>query len=148
MKRIALVLACLVSACASSLAANPNDPVDMAADLGNRASRYVGMGEVCDAAAGGGYRAAIEQTVESQQDLLGPLSGLVDRAYNGRASRELVTHMQSQMQAHNLSAAQFCTEVVRQADADLSQRTAYILMLGNGAPDTMMYARDIQRPHF
>lgn len=147
MKRIAIALACLVSACASTYAANPNDPVDMAAELGNRGREYVGMGEVCDSAAGGAHRAAIVQVVQSQQQRLGVLAGLVDRAYRGRASEGLVHHMHAQMNAHGLTAVQFCGAVVAQAEADLSERARHILTLST-QPDLMYYAREIQEPRF
>jgi hypothetical protein len=143
MKKIAVVLACLASACASTYAPNPADPVDMAAALGDRGRAYVGMGEVCDAAAGGGHRDAIVQTVELQQQRLGVLAGLVDRAYRGRASEELTAHMHTQMSTHGLTAEQFCSEVVAQADKDLTQRAAYILTL-SPQHDIMYYVRDVQ----
>lgn len=143
MKQIAVVLACLASACASTYAPNPVDPVDMAAALGDRGRAYVGMGEVCDAAAGGGHREAIVQTVELQQQRLGVLAGLVNRAYRGRASEELTAHMQAQMSMHGLSAEQFCSEVVAQADKELTQRAAYILTL-SPQHDIMYYVRDVQ----
>jgi hypothetical protein len=143
MKQIAVVLACLASACATSYAPNPADPVEMAAALGDRGRAYVGMGEACDAAAGAGHRDAIAQTVELQQQRLGVLAGLLDRAYRGRASEELVGHMHMQMSMHGLTAEQFCTEVVAQADEELSQRATYILTL-RPQPDIMYYVRDVQ----
>jgi hypothetical protein len=147
MKRIAIALACLVSACASTYAANPNDPVDMAAELGNRGRAYVGMGEVCDRAAGGGHRAAIVQAVQAQQERLGVLSGLVNRAYRGRATPQLTAHMQAEMGAHGLTPAQFCGEVVAQAEAELSDRATLVLTL-SPQPDLLYYAREIQEPRF
>ena len=143
MKQFAVVLACLASACASTYAPNPADPVDMAAALGDRARDYVGMGEVCDAAAGGGHRDAIVQTVELQQQRLGVLAGLVSRAYSGRASEELTAHMHAQMSTHGLTAEQFCTEMLAQADEDLSKRTEYIRTL-SPQHDIMYYVRDVQ----
>jgi hypothetical protein len=143
MKQIAIVLACAASACASTYAANPYDPVDMAAALGDRGRAYIGMGEACDAAAGAGHRDAIVQTVELQQQRLGVLAGLVNRAYRGRASEELIGHMRAQMRTHRLTAEQFCSEVVAQADEELSQRTAYILTL-SPQHDIMYYVRDVQ----
>jgi hypothetical protein len=143
MKQIAVVLACVASACASTYAPNPNDPIDMAAALGDRGRAYVGMGEACDAAAGGGYRDAIVETVVTQQERLGVLADLLPRAYRGRASEELIGHMHMQMSTHNLTAEQFCSEVVAQADDDLSQRAAYILTL-SPQHDIMYYVREVQ----
>jgi len=140
MRLIALGFACLLSACASTYAANPSDPVDMAAELGNRGQRYVGMGEVCDTAAGGGHRQAIVQTIRAEQQQLGVLSGLVERAYRGRATDELAAHMATQMRTHNVSAAHFCGEVVRQAAVEMSQRTENIQTL-TVTPDPFDYAR-------
>lgn len=147
MKRSAIALAVLVSACASTYAANPNDPVDMAAELGNRGRDYVGMGEVCDRAAGGAHRAAIVQVIQAQQARLGVLSDLVNRAYWGRATPELAAHMQAEMGAHGLTPVQFCGDVVTQANAELSQRADYVLTL-SPQPDLMFYAREIQEPRF
>jgi hypothetical protein len=146
MKRIAFTLVCLASACASTYQPDPRDPVDMAAALGERGRAYIGMGEACDGAAGGAHRAAIVQAIEAQQRRLGVLADLVNRAYRGRASEELVHHMQAQMNAHGLTAAQFCGEVVTQAEAELSQRATYILTL-TPQPDLMYYAREGQRPN-
>jgi hypothetical protein len=143
MKQIAVVLACAASACASTYAPNPHDPVDMAAALGDRGRAYVGMGEACDAAAGGGHRDAIVETVMAQQQRLGVLADLLNRAYRGRASEELIGHMHMQMSTHGLTAEQFCSEVVAQADKDLSQRAAYILTL-SPQHDIMYYVRDVQ----
>lgn len=143
MKQIAVVLACLASACASAYAPNPADPVDMAAALGDRGRAYVGMGEACDAAAGPGHREAIVQTIELQQQRLGVLAGLLNRAFRGQVSEELTNHMHAQMSAHGLTAEQFCSEVVAQADEDLSKRTAYILTL-SPQHDIMYYVRDVQ----
>ena len=143
MKHIAIVLTCLASACASTYAPNPADPVDMAAALGDRGRAYVGMGEVCDAAAGPGYRDAIVQTIEFQQQRLGVLAGLLNRAYRGQASEELTNHMHAQMSAHGLTAEQFCNDVVEQADEDLNKRAAYILTL-SPQHDIMYYVRDVQ----
>jgi hypothetical protein len=143
MKQITIVLACMASACASTYAPNPADPVDMAAALGDRGRAYVGMGEACDAVASGGHRDAIVQTVELQQQRLGVLAGLVNRAYRGHASEDLIGHMHAQMSTHGLTAEQFCSEVVAQADEELSQRAAYILTL-SPQPDIMYYVRDVQ----
>lgn len=145
MKRMAIALAFLASACASTYAANPNDPVDMAAELGNRGREFVGMGDVCDGAAGGAHRAAIVHALQAEQARLGPLAPFVNRAYEGRASAELVHHMHAELNAHGLTANQFCTEVVRQAQAEASERTTHILTLAP-QPDLMYYAREIQDP--
>lgn len=146
MKRVAFILACLTSACASTFAGNPNDPVDMAAELGNRGRAYVGMAEVCDATAGSGHREAVVRTIADQQQRLGVLSGLVNRAYAGHASEDFATHMQTQMNAHGLSAERFCGEVVAQAKDELSQRATHILALPT-YHDIMYYAREGQRPN-
>lgn len=143
MKQIAVVLACFASACASTHGPNPADPVDMAAALGDRGRAYVGMGEACDLAAGPGHRDAIVQTIELQQQQLGVLAGLLNRAYRGRNSEEFTNHMQAQMSAHGLTAAQFCSEVLVQANEDLGKRTAYILTL-SPQHDIMHYVRDVQ----
>jgi hypothetical protein len=146
MKQIALSLAVLASACASSYAPDPADPVDMAAELGNRARAYVGMGEVCDTATGGAHRAAIVQIVQTDQERLGVLADLVNRAYRGRATEELMGHMRAQMTSHGLSAEQFCTEVVAQAEAELDARTTDVLALPT-YHDIMYYVREGQRPN-
>jgi hypothetical protein len=144
MRLIALAAASLLSACASTYVANPNDPVDMAAELGNRGRQYVGMGETCDMAAGGGHRLAVERSLQSEQQRLGVLAGLVDRAYAGRASDELNGHMQTQMRTHGLTAAQFCDEVVAQAQTDMNTRATFILAM-TGDLDALSMARDISR---
>lgn len=145
MRLIALGAMCVLSACASSYVANPNDPVDMAAELGNRGRQYVGMGEVCDANAGGAHRAAIVQALQHQQPRLGVLAGLVNRAYRGRASDELAAHMSQQLSAHGLTAPQFCAEVVQQAQAEATERTTQILAMRSGI-GVMNLARDALRP--
>jgi hypothetical protein len=145
MRLVALGAVLLLSACASTYAANPNDPVDMAAELGNRGRQYVGMGEVCDTAAGGAHRAAIVHAVQSEQQRLGVLAGLVDRAYRGHASNELAAHMSQEMSAHGVTAPAFCAEVVQQAQAEISQRGMHILTL-SGEVDALGMARDITRP--
>jgi hypothetical protein len=141
MRALVLAAACALSACASTYAANPNDPVDMAAALGDRGAQYVGLGAVCDANAGGEYRSAMAQTVAHEQERLGVLRGLVSRAYRGRPTDALRTHMASQMMQNGLSAAEFCSEAVRQAQADLKNRADYILALST-PPLTMREARD------
>jgi uncharacterized protein YijF (DUF1287 family) len=146
MKRLAIVLTALASACATALEPNPADPVDMAADLGNRARHYVGMGEACDAAAADGYRASIVAIVEKQQERLGVLADLVNRAYRGRATEDLIQHMQTQMSTHQISASAFCDEVVVQAATDLDARATHVLTL-TPQHDIMYYVREGQRPN-
>jgi hypothetical protein len=138
---LALAAACTLSACASTYVANPNDPVDMAAALGDRGAQYVGMGAVCDANAGGDYRRTMTELVALEQNRLGVLRGLVNRAYHGEATDALRAHMQVEMAENGLSAAEFCSEAVQQARVDLNQRADTILALGNG-PLTLSQARD------
>lgn len=153
MRALVLALACMTGACASTYAANPNDPVDMAAQLGDRGRQYVGMGEVCDIATSGGRHQAIIEALRHQQQRLGSLSDLVDRAYRGTATEELSTHMQAQMRTHGLSAPEFCDAVVQQARAEFSRRTAVILGLESQF-DGMVLVREADRadyydtPHF
>jgi hypothetical protein len=147
MKRLALSLACFASACASTYAANPNDPVDMAAELGDRGRQYVAMGEICDVAAEGAYKQTIVETLQTEQARLGALSGLMNRAYRGTASRELVVHMQAQMSEHGLSASEFCAEVVHQAQTESNLRATQILAM-TGEIDVMAYARMLDRPPY
>lgn len=138
MRLIALALVCALSACASAFVANPNDPVDMTAELGNRARDYVGMGEACDATAGDGHRATIVQEVRAQQQQLGVLAELVNRAYRGHATPELTARVRAD--------AQSCEGLAAQAQGDLSQRTMSILSMRPqlDLPDTV---RQIQEPN-
>lgn len=147
MKRIAIGLVCLLSACASTYAANPSDPVDMAAELGNRGQRYVGMGQVCDGAVGAGHHRAIVETIRLEQSRLGTLSGLVNRAYRGRADNDLAVHMSNRMGVHNVSAPEFCAEVVRQARVEMHQRANHVLSLSYG-PDVLDLVRESTRPPY
>jgi hypothetical protein len=147
MRLAALGMLVLLSACASTRAADLNDPVDMAAALGDVGQQYVGMGEVCDAQAGSGYRDAIVQTVRSEQRRLGALSDLVNRAYRGHASLELSAHLQAQTSAHNVSAASFCSAVVAQARSDLNARASHVLAL-RGEFDGMSLIRHVERPPY
>src|SRR5262245_46023564 len=78
MRLIALGLICALTACASTYVANPNDAVEMAGELGDRGRDYVGLGEACDTADGGGHRAAIVSAVQMQQQRLGVLADLVN----------------------------------------------------------------------
>jgi len=146
MRLSALGLACLLAACASTYAANPNDPVDMAAELGNRGRQYVSMGEVCDAQAGGAHRQAVVSAIRAEQIKLGVLSGLVNRAYRGRASEELAGHMQSQMNAQGMSMGVYCETMVRQARAEVADRTTHILSLTTRL-DLDYFARQAQQPN-
>jgi hypothetical protein len=147
MRLAALGMLVLLSACVSTRAADLNDPVDMTAALGDVGQLYVGMGEVCDAQAGSGYRDAIVQTVQSEQARLGALSDLVSRAYRGHASPELSAHLQQQTRAHNVSAASFCSEVVAQARSDLNVRANHVLTLTARA-DGMDILRHVDRPPY
>ncbi|HYD87986.1 MAG TPA: hypothetical protein VEA80_10960 [Vitreimonas sp.] len=141
MRLVAIGMACALSACASTYAPNPNDPVDMAAELGNRGKLYVGMGEVCDSAVGGAHREAIVQTVRAEQQDLGVLAGLVQRAYSGHATDELAAHMAAQLGVHDIGAATFCAEVVSQARAELSTRADSVRQMPVSPSDPMDYAR-------
>lgn len=141
MRLVAIVLACALSACASTYAANPEDPVDMAAELGNRGKLYVGMGEVCDTAIGGAHREAVTQAIRAEQQNLGVLSGLVERAHRGHASDELAAHMATQMNVHNISAERFCGETLRQARYEISARSQQVQQMPPLAPNPMDYAR-------
>jgi|GEM_PF-3177825 len=141
MRLVAIGLACALSACASTYAPNPADPVDMAAELGNRGRAYVGMGEVCDAAAGGAHRQAIAATIRAEQQNLGVLAGLVERAHRGHASDEFRAHMASQISRHGVTPAEFCGEVVRQARDELSARSDQVQNMPAAPPSAMEYAR-------
>ena len=141
MRLVAIALATALSACASTYVANPDDPVDMAAELGNRGKRYVGMGEVCDGAVGGAHRDAITQTIRAEQRNLGVLAGLVERAHRGHATDELRAHMAAQLSTHGVSAAQFCSEVVSQANDELGARSQQVQRMPAAPPDPMHYAR-------
>jgi hypothetical protein len=147
MRLMALGMMVLLSACVSSRVADINDPVDMAAALGDVGQRYVGMGEVCDAQAGAGYRAAIVQTVESEQQRLGALSDLLNRAYRGHASPELSAHLQQQASAHNVSAASFCSAVVAQARSDLNVRANHVLTLTARADGMDLIRQATRQPY-
>jgi hypothetical protein len=146
MKLKALGLACMLTACASTYAANPNDPVDMAAELGNRGRQYVGMGEVCDGIASVGHRQAVVDTLRTEQAKLGVLSGLVNRAYRGSASDELAQNMYMQMSARGQAPGEFCTAVVTQAQAEMRDRTTYILSLTT-RDDLEYFAHQADRPN-
>lgn len=145
MRLFALGMILLASACAPTYALNPNDPVDMATDLGNRGRDYVGMGETCDSAAAGGHRAAIVQAVQHEQQRLGVLAGLVNRAYRGHGSEAFAAHLNQQTSAHGLTADAFCAHVVQQAQSDLTARTTHILTL-RGQVDGLALVRDLDRP--
>jgi hypothetical protein len=54
--------------------------------------------------------------------------------------------MQSQMSTHNVTAAEFCGEVLVQAESELEGRTNDILAMGSHI-NTMDFAREIQDPH-
>jgi hypothetical protein len=146
MRLSALALACILSACASTYAANPNDPVDMAAELGDRGRQYIGMGEICDASAGGAHRQAIVTSLQTEQVKLGVLSGLVNRAYRGHATDELAHHMRTQMHAQGVTMADYCAAVVTQAQVEVRERAAYILSLTT-RPDLDYFARQAQQPN-
>jgi len=147
MRLKAIGLACLVSACASTYAPNPNDPVDMAAELGNRGRHYVAMGAVCDAVAGGQYRRTVSDSVRVQQQRLGVLSSLVERAHRGQASPALLASMQDQMRQRGLSAAEYCADMLRQAELETAQRASRILAM-TPYTNTMDLARQTQEPTF
>lgn len=147
MRLRAIALACLLGACASTYAAHPNDPVDMAAELGNRGRQYMAMGEVCDAAANGAYRQAVAEALHAQQQRLGVLAGLVQRAYRARATHEHMALLQTEMRAQGHSAAEYCSAMVRRAQVEAQQRTAHILTLSPYV-DTMGLARHAQEPAF
>jgi hypothetical protein len=144
MRLIALGLLVLAAGCVSTRAMNPTDPVDMAAELGDLGWQYVGMGEVCDAQVAGGRRAAIVQIVQNEQQRLGALSDLVNRAYRGHATPELSAHLQAQTSAHQVSTAAFCAAVVAQARADLSARATHVLTL-RGQADGLDLIRQANR---
>lgn len=146
MRQAAFGLVVLASACAT-YAPNPNDPVDMAAELGNRGRYYMAMGEVCDTAAGGQYRQMMADTIGAQQQRLGVLSDLVDRAYRARASAEHAAHLQAQMRERGYSAAEYCSELTRQAEAEARDRAMRILATPHGI-NTMDFARQVQEPAF
>lgn len=113
----------------------------MAAALGDRGERYMGLSSVCDRVGGGDYGERMAQLIARQQDRLGMLRGLVNRAYRGQPDEALRTHMQQQMARHQLTATQFCDAALRQAQEEFSQRTDAILALG-AAPLTLAAARD------
>lgn len=141
MRALVLAAAFLVAACASTYAANPDDPVGMAGALGDRGAQYVGLGAECDARAGGEYRRTMSEIVDAEQARLGVLRGLANRAHRGQPTDALRAHMQAEMLENGLSAAEFCSEAVRQAQADLGRRTDRILTLTTPAL-TMRGARD------
>lgn len=145
MRVFALAAVCLLTACASTYTPDPRDPVDMAGDLGNRAREYVGLGDVCNTRSPGGlYRQVILETVEAEQAALGPLGGLMERARRGRATPEREAFVSERMLAGGYSAAEYCNEMVVEAQAVISNRAAQIRSL-SARPDLMQYARDMER---
>jgi hypothetical protein len=114
----------------------------MAAALGDRGAEYMGLAVLCDGAAGADYSGEMVRIIAREQDRLGVLRGLVNRAYRGEPSDELRAHMHGQMTQHRVTASQFCDAALSQAQADLSRRVDVVLALDAPPPLTLASARD------